>query len=88
MSNDFDYGSPAELFLSKGKRFRRQKVTYQRFDTTSKAIRYAIEVLEPEELATAVLEVNEKRYDKDAIKTLYASGDYPLERRQTETNSS
>jgi hypothetical protein len=57
-------------------------VTYKRFDSASAAIRFAIEVLEPDELAGAVLEVNEERYDKDGIRTLYASGKYPLDRRQ------
>lgn len=87
MTSNFDYGAPAELYRSKGKGFRSKTVTYQRFDSASTAIRYAVEVLEPEELARAVLEVNEERYDKDAIKTLYASGDYPLERRCAELNS-
>jgi hypothetical protein len=80
MTSVFDYGAPAELFRSKGKGFRSKNVTYQRFDSASIAIRYAIEVLEPDQLAGAVLEVNEERYDKDAIKNLYASAAYPLQR--------
>lgn len=80
MTSVFDYAAPAELFPSKGKGFRLKMVSYKRFDSAALAIRYAIEELEPEKLAGAVLEVNEDRYDDSAIKNLYASDDYPLRR--------
>lgn len=76
----FDFSAPAELFPSRGKGFRRNMVSYKRFDTAAIAIRYAIEELEPEKLIGAVLEVNEDRYDDIAIRTLYSRDDYPLQR--------
>jgi len=76
----FDFSAPAELFPSKGKGLRRRVVSYKRFDTAAVAIRYAIEELEPDKLAGAVLEVNEDRYDDAAIRHLYVSDDYPLKR--------
>lgn len=82
MTNHFDYGAPAELFPSKGKGFRRHMVSYKRFDTAAVAIRYAIEDLEPDKLAGAVLEVAEERYGDVEIRNLYASDLYPLERRK------
>jgi hypothetical protein len=80
MTSSFDFEAPAELFPSKGKGFRRQMVSYKRFDSAALAIRYAIEELEPDKLAGAVLEVNEDRYDDVAIRNLYASDGYPLQR--------
>lgn len=80
MMPSFDFGEPAELFPSKGKGFRRGMVSYRRFQSAALAIRYAIEELEPDKLAGAVLEVNEDRYDDVAIRNLYASDGYPLPR--------
>ncbi|WP_295559481.1 hypothetical protein [uncultured Hyphomicrobium sp.] len=80
MTATFDYGAPAELFPSKGKGFRRKLVSYKRFVSAAAAIQYAIEELEAEKLAGAVLEVNEERFDDVAIRNLYASEDYPLKR--------
>jgi hypothetical protein len=80
MTSSFDFEAPAELFPSKGKGFRRQMVSYKRFASAALAIQYAIEKLEPDKLAGAVLEVNEDRYDDVAIRNLYASDGYPLQR--------
>ena len=80
MANAFDYGAPAELFPSKGKGFRRNMVSYRRFESAAVAIRYAVEELEPDKLAGAVLEIDEDRYDDVAIRDLYASDGYPLPR--------
>jgi hypothetical protein len=80
MTEIFDYAAPAELFPSKGKGFRRKMVSYKRFDSAAMAIQYAIEELEPDKLAGAVLEVNEERYDDIAIRNLYGSDQYPLQR--------
>ena len=85
MTPFFDFGAPAELFPSRGKGFRRQIVTYKRFDSAALAIRYAVEELEPDKLAGAVLEVNEDRYDDAAIRNLYASDAYPLKRAKSNT---
>lgn len=79
--SQFNYSAPAELFPSSGRGFKRQVVTYKKFESAADAIRFAIEDLEPTLLAGAVMEVDEERFDGDAIRTLYASADYPLTRR-------
>lgn len=76
----FDYTAPAELFPSMGRGFRRKMVSYKRFETAAVAIQYAIEELAPDKFSGTVLEVNEDRYDENAIRNLYASDDYPLKR--------
>lgn len=81
MIGPFDYGAPAELFPLKG-RHRFKLVSYKRFVSAAAAIRYAIEELEMDKLAGAVLEINEERFDDTGIRNLYASDDYPLERVQ------
>lgn len=88
MINAFDYSAPAELFPSKGKRFRRNMVSYRRFESAAVAIRYAIEELEPDKLVGAVLEIDEDRYDDVAIRNLYASEGYPLPRANTKQEGS
>lgn len=77
---DFDFTASAELYPAKGRGQRRQHVSYRRFDNAADAIRYAIEDLEPQLLIGAVLEVDEQRFDGVAIRNLYASALYPLER--------
>lgn len=59
----------------------RQAVSYKKFDSAAVAIRFAIEELDPALLSGAVLEVDEERYDGNAIRSLYASAEYPLKRR-------
>lgn len=77
---DFDFTASAELYPAKGRGQRGQHVSYKRFDTAADAIRYAIEDLEPQLLIGAVLEVDDERFDGVAIRSLYASPLYPLER--------
>lgn len=74
----FDFMAPAELYPSHSKGFKRQIVTYKRFDSAAGAIRYAIEELDPAQLSHAILQVEDERYDVDAIKALYASTAYPF----------
>jgi hypothetical protein len=83
MADAFDYGAPAELFPSKGKGSRQKAVSYRRFESAAVAIQYAIEELEPDKLAGAILEIDEDRYDDVAIRNLYASDEYPLPRYNT-----
>jgi hypothetical protein len=76
----FDYNVPAELFPSRSKKGNRP-AGYRRFDTAADAIRFAIEEMPQDFLLGAVLEVDEERYDSEAIRRLYDSGDYPLVRK-------
>jgi|SRR6266853_1745706 len=77
----FDYDIAAELFEVQGRISRRRSCGYRRFDRAADAIRFAIEDLAPKQLAGAYLEVDEARFDSNAIRRLYDSADYPLARR-------
>lgn len=79
----FDFQAAAELFPARGRQLARQIVSYKRFDTAALAIRYAIEDLDPVLFAGAILQVEDDRYDGDAIRSLYESAAYPLKRGQT-----
>lgn len=76
----FDYNAAAELYPARGRGQRRQGVSFKRFETAAEAIRYAVEDMEPQLLIGAVLEVDEERFDAVAIRNLYSSSDYPLQR--------
>ena len=88
----FDYRIPAELFPCKsdaglfpttgGKRGR-PPAGYGRFAHAAYAIRFAIEELPPELLPDACMEVNAELFDRDEIRRLYDSEDYPLVRGAT-----
>jgi hypothetical protein len=86
----FDYGTVAQLFptRSEAESFptRRRKlgrglVGYRRFARAADAIRFAIEELPAELLPEACLEVDAEIFDRDGIRRLYDSSDYPLARR-------
>jgi len=83
----FDYRLSAELFPTRNRATRRLPVGYKRFDHAAEAIRFAIEDLPPELLAGAYLEVEEERFDGPAIRQLYDSERYPLQRRATDGQS-
>lgn len=84
----FDFQAAAELFPARRGQPARQVVSYKRFDTAALAIRYAIEELDPVLLAGAVLQVEDERYDGDAIRTLYGSAAYPLKRQESAVSRS
>jgi hypothetical protein len=75
---EFDYDAAAELFPSRRQKSRRRPIGYRRFGHAADAIRFAIEELPPEFLLGACLEVDEERYNNQAIRRLYDSMDYPL----------
>ena len=72
----FDYSAPAELFLAKRTKSRREK--YRRFATAAEAIRYAVEDLRTPRAFGAWLEVGDERFNSVEIQRLYEDGEYPL----------
>jgi hypothetical protein len=59
----------------------RSRVTYKRFDSAAKAIKFAVEELSADGLRAATLEVAEVRLRGDDITRLYQHPDYPLARK-------
>ncbi|HKY94085.1 MAG TPA: hypothetical protein VJL84_02220 [Kiloniellales bacterium] len=82
----FKYDALAELFVPKSGRFRNAPLTYKRFERAADAVRYALEEVPPEKLASAFLEVEDERFDSKGIRALYESEDYPLPRRARKTD--
>jgi hypothetical protein len=77
----FDYEAVAELFSARNRKFNRQLTGYRRFDSAAEALRFAIEELPQKSLLGACLEVEEKRFDSDAMRRLYDSAEFPLAKR-------
>jgi len=78
---EFDYNSPAELFIPKrGGRGLRQPINYRRFATAAEAIRFAVEEFPAVRTLGAWMQVGDHRYDSDEICRLYESTGYPLRR--------
>ncbi len=77
----FPTRSEAQLFPARSRRLRREPIGYGRFARAADAIRFAIEELPPELLPDACLEVDEEIFDRDGIRRLYDSNQYPLARR-------
>ena len=76
----FDYSAGAELFPSR--RFAKSQTTrYRRFDNAAEALAYVIEEMPAKWLPGSYLEVNEKRYEGDAIRALYDAAEFPRERK-------
>jgi hypothetical protein len=78
---EFDYRSPAELFIPKrGSGGRRQRMNYRRFATAAEAIRFAVEEFPAVRTLGARMQVGDHSYDGDEICRLYESTGYPLRR--------
>jgi hypothetical protein len=75
----FDYGLPAELFMSKRRVRARQRLGYRRFATAAEAIRFAVEEFPA---IRTWLQVGYERFDSEDIHRLYQREDYPLRRRR------
>lgn len=76
----FDFRAGAELFPGRNLRTKSRGPRYMRFGRAADAIRFAIEQLPADVLLGAYMEVDEQRYDGNAIRRLYESADYPLRR--------
>jgi hypothetical protein len=77
-----NYNAEAELFPPRRRSFSRGPIGYKRFKSAAEAIRFAMEELPPELLLGAYLEVEEDRFDGPAIRQLYESEAYPLQRHR------
>lgn len=84
--NDFNYSGPAELYIANRRRIGRNSMSYRKFETAAKAIRYSIEELPCANLPGTILEANEQRYHHKEIRKLYDSRAYPLQRRTREVS--
>ena len=76
----FDYAAPGELFSARSISMR-SRVTYKRFDSAAKAIRFAVEEMPADTLRSTTLEVDEVRMRGEEIRELYQHPDYPLRRK-------
>jgi hypothetical protein len=84
MTGLFDYGAPAELYFVLRRKSaglaRWRGVSYRRFPSAASAIRFVVEDLSLEALTSAIMEVEQGRFEKETIRTLYQAGAYPLKR--------
>ena len=76
----FNYSAPAELFLAKPTKGRREK--YRRFTTAAEALRYAVEDLRTPKAFGAWLEVGDERFNSSEIQRLYEADGYPLRKSE------
>jgi hypothetical protein len=76
----FDYGASADLYTKRSGMKANRKTTYRRFSNAADAIHFAVENLSPELLQNALLEVDEKRFTTDQIRSLYDDTTFPLPR--------
>ena len=73
----FDYAASAELYMPKRKPGARQALSYRRFTTATKAIRFAVEELPALHTLGAWMHVGKERFNGDDIRRLYEDTSYP-----------
>lgn len=76
----FNYNASAELYPTR-RYAKSQRAQYRRFGTAADAIRYAVEEMPGKWLIGTYLEVDEQRFEGEAIRALYDASDYPLPRQ-------
>lgn len=74
-----DYNAPAELLLGTTEQTALASGP-RSFRTAALALRFAFEQAAPVSLRGAKLSIGEQNYCSDALRALYLSPDYPLER--------
>jgi hypothetical protein len=78
--NEFDYETMAELYPSR--RYAKTHLTqYRRFARAAEAIRFVMEDLPANGRAGSFIEVDEARFEGDAIRILYEAPEYPMARQ-------
>jgi hypothetical protein len=80
MNDNFNYEHAAELYPGRPAAGARGSSRYMRFPSAAAALRFAIEEMPREMLRGATLEVDEERFQGDAILDLYMAAGYPLPR--------
>ena len=77
---DFNFEAPADLFVGSRHIRSRKAVKYLRFKSGAEAIRHAVEIQSPDELAGTFVQVDDVRIGAVEIRALYESQHYPLPR--------
>ena len=78
--SDFDYNTPAEVYITTGWGSKQRPVTYRRFACSAEAIRFAMEELALRLQRGIAMEVGDERFELAQILELYESDLYPLVR--------
>lgn len=79
MSAAIDWSQPAELYSSAAT-FGARKSRYMRFPSAAEAIRFAVEDMSQAQMRGLALECGDTRIEGEAIRSLYYTADYPLQR--------
>ncbi len=79
--DDINYNAPADLYPSR-RYAKTSRDQYRRFATAAEAIQYLMEERPGSWLVGSFLEVDEQRYDGNAIRALYEAAAYPLPRQK------
>jgi len=77
----FNFNTAAELFPAAIRKKKRAGFAYRRFGTAAEAVRFAMEELPADSLNGAYPQLEEARFDRSGIRSLYESEAFPLPRR-------